>query len=684
MSRPPAPLLLACLLAVPTALLAGGARAQQADPGPADPGGYRTEAARSPQQVLESPYAISVVVDQELRARPAVALDEALDLVPGVFAQGGRNLAQDARISVRGYGARADFGVRGIRILVDGVPTTLPDGQSETDSIDLAFVERIDVVRSPVSSLYGGGGGGIVAIETLRPTPAPAFSARSVFGTDHLSRYATTATGTHGGTGYALGVGYTRQTGYRDHARGRQVTWLAKLERDLASGWQLRASYGGVTAPEAQDPGGLNLTEVAADRSMARAANVTRNAHEKLSQHKVSLELRRPLGTDHELRALVYGLTREFSNALPIDRRVDLDRDVFGAALVYQRRTGPVAWTLGVDADVQLDHRRNHQNIDGRRGALTLDQRETVRAIGPWARAIWALSPELELIAGLRYDRVEFVVGDRLVDAGNGDRSDRLRFRQLSPHVGLHWGRSSRLQLYANLGSAFRVPTTTELAPDDAAGGFQSDLEPESTLGLELGAKGALGGGLAWDLALFDLRLRHVAVPFDDGMGNTLWRDAGESRRRGVELGVSARLGRDLSTRVGYTYADYRYVDFDTGAPGGDLDGRREPNTPQHAASGELRWQHPSGWFAVLSVRHFSDIEVDDENLLESDGATLSDVRVGYDWRVERWLVRPFAGVRNWSRAEYDQTLRPNAFGGRHFEPAPLAELYIGVELRLR
>ena len=339
--------------------------AEPESPPPADPWGLRTEVMRSPQQVLESPEAISVVSAAELRARPAASLDEALDLVPGVFAQGGRNLAQDARISIRGHGARAEFGVRGVRILVDGVPTTLPDGQSETDSIDLAFVERIDVVRSPVSALYGGGGGGLISIETLSPTAAPALAARSVFGSDHLARHALTATGTRGETGYVLGVGYTRQSGYRDHARGQQTTWLAKLERELGDGWQLRASYSGLAAPEGEDPGGLTLGEVAVDRTAARALNRERNAHEKVQQHKLSVELRRALGLDRELRGLVYGLHREFSNALPIDRRVDLDRSVFGGALTYRTRTGPVRWILGVDADVQLDHRRNFENDGG-------------------------------------------------------------------------------------------------------------------------------------------------------------------------------------------------------------------------------------------------------------------------------------------------------------------------------
>jgi iron complex outermembrane receptor protein len=668
------PLLLVCVLA-PL-----GARAEL--PTPEEQLVLETDAPRSPQRVLESPYAISVVTQEEFeRARPALALDEALDLVPGVFAQGGRNFAQDARVSIRGYGARADFGVRGIRLLIDGVPSTLPDGQTETDSLDLAFAERIDVVRSPVSSLYGGGGGGIIAVDTLRPTPEPEYRSRVLFGTDHLSRYVVSATGTSGKTGWALGSVYTRHTGYRDHARARQGALLAKLEHEFASGWQLRTILSAVRAPEAQDAGGLTTAEVSDDRTQARGLNVVRNAHEKLEQQKLSLELRRPLGQDQELRALVYGLQREFSNALPIDRRVDLDRDVYGAALSWLTRTGPIGWALGIDADLQQDRRRNFENIAGARGARTLDQSETVRAVGPWLNATWRLRDGIDLIGGLRYDWFEFLVGDRFVSGVNGDRSDRIHFRKLSPHLGVRWDVSSRLQLYLNLGTAFNVPTTTELAPSDAAGGFQSDLDPEKTRGLEFGVKGLLGKRFAYDVALFDLQIRNVAVPFEPApMAPIVWRDAGEVRRRGVELALTALLARGVSARVAYTYADYRYKDFQT--PDGDFDGNREPNIPQHSVTGELRWTHASGWFAVVSLRHYSDLEANDANSAESSGATLSDVRVGYDWRSDRWSLQPFAGVRNYTRAKYDQTLRPNAFGGRYYEPAPLAEMYVGVDVR--
>ncbi len=672
-------------LAVATAVLLLPCRELRADED--DPSGialYETESTRRPSALLQTPASISVVSAEEIRrGQPATSLDEALLLVPGVFAQSGRNFAQDSRVSIRGYGARAQFGVRGVKMLVDGIPTTLPDGQTELDSLDPIFVERIEVVRGPVSSLYGGGGGGLISVSTLEPSAEPKLVLRALFGTHHLSRYSAALTGTRARTGYVIGLARTRSSGYRAHARAEQTVLSTKLTRETEAGTQLRLGLSGVWAPEAQDAGGLNAAEVAVDRRAARTANVVRDAHEKLDQQKVSLSLRRPLGPGHELQATLYRVWRDFANALPIDRRVDFDRTVTGGSVLYRNESRRVHWMLGLDVDIQKDRRRNYENLAGARGALTLRQSETVRSVGPFAQAEVDLPHSFGVVVGLRYDWVEFVVGDRLVTLTNGDRSDRLRFRELSPRLGISWGRSSALQLYANLATAFRVPTTTELAPSDAAGGFTSDLDPERTLGFEIGAKGLLWERVFYDLVLFDLRIDDVAVEFDEG-GPTFFRDAGEVRRRGAELAFSALLHPGLSIRASYTYADYRYTDFDVVEDGvvTDFDGRREPNTPKHNVAAEIRAEHPSGLYGTLSLRHFSDIEVDDANTAQSCGATISDLRVG--WEFERGVATfdPFVGIRNWSGVRYEGSLRPNAFAGRYFEPAPETELYIGLQVR--
>jgi len=226
----------------------------------------------------------------------------------------------------------------------------------------------------------------------------------------------------------------------------------------------------------------------------------------------------------------------------------------------------------------------------------------------------------------------------------------------------------------------FQVPTTVELRPADAVGGFDGDREAERAVTFELGAKGLVGGWLFYDVALFDIRIDDVLVPFQDGSGDTFFRNAGEVRRRGAEVALSALLGTGLSMRASYTYADYRYQDFDPNALT-DLDGRREPNVPQHVLGLELRYDHRSGAFATLALRHTTDLELDDANTVESDGATTVDLRAGYRRERDGFELEPFVGVRNLSGAEFDGTVRPNAVFGRFFEPAPELQIYAGIDV---
>jgi iron complex outermembrane recepter protein len=657
-------------------LASGSAHAERSIAEQAD---AETEVGRTPTQVLKAPLAISIVSSEEItRAKPAVDLADALELVPGAFVQSAGNFSQDARVSIRGFGARAQFGIRDVRLRIDDVPATLPDGQSEVDSLDLAFVDRIDVLRGSVSSLYGGAGGGLVSIRTLAPSEDTRTRLRTVIGSGGVRRHEGSVSGTFAGNGYVVGLAQTRSAGYRAHSRAEQTALLLKLQRELDDGSQLRIQLSSTWAPEAQDPGGLSRAERRRDRDAAAVAARTFDASEKLDQQKLSFSWERPLGTGRSLGVQGYRIRRGFSNNLALARSVEFDRAVTGAALVYREQRGPLRFLAGVDFDVQRDLRRNHENVGGARGGIILDQNESVRALGPFAEVEIDVSDQLSTTFGLRYDRVTFDVGDRLVDA-QGDQSDRVHFRELSPRFALRYSVSQALHLHASAAGGFGVPTTTELRPVSGVGGFDGDREAERSLTYEIGAKGALGDRLLYEVTLFDIRVNDVLVPFGVN-GDQFFRNAGEVHRRGVELAFSARLAPGWTARTSYTYADYRYRDFDKDAS--DLDGNREPNVPMHAVGAELRYDSPRGMFAVLALRHFSDLEVDDENRNESDGATLGEVRVGYRYQRGALSVEPFVSLRNLSGARYDGTTRPNAAAGRFFEPAPERQIFAGAELR--
>jgi iron complex outermembrane receptor protein len=683
--RCPAPVAAFALLAL---VLGSAARADDPAPEPAPSSRLvlgDTDAGRSVRDLLRTPLSVSTVSNEEFqRGRPALGLEDALYLVPGAFVESVRNFAQDARVSIRGFGANAPFGVRGVKVLVDGVPSSLPDGQSEIDSIDLGFAERIDVVRGPISSLYGGGGGGIVSITTAAPTAEPHLRLRSVFGSDHLFRQEALATGSAGDTGYVAGLGYTRWSGYRDHARGQQATFLGKLVRELEAGTLLEASFTNVWAPEAQDPGGLTEAEVNCCRSDAAATARTFDAGERLDQQQLALRATHPLGEASQVALTGYWVARDFRNALPFQDtgRTRFQRDVVGGSVVASGQRGRVRWLGGVDVDVQDDLRDRNDNDGGAWGALRVRQSEIVRAVGGFAENDVELGGGFGLVGGVRYDWTEFVVGDRLVTTD--DRSDRIRMRELSPRLGAYFGRSDALRLYANWSTSFRVPTTVEFSPRDLLGGFDSTLDPERAAGFEVGAKGLVADRVFYDVALFQIMVRDALIPYEDPSGRALFRNAGEVRRRGAEAGLSLLVLDWLTLRASYTALDAEYRDYDrVDAPGvvTELDGNREPNLPVHSFGAELRADHPSGWFGALGARGWSKLESNDDNRGKSGRAFVCDARVGRAFALGALRLAPFAGARNWSGDRYEGVIRPNANAGRYYEPAPESEVYAGLEI---
>ena len=229
------------------------------------------------------------------------------------------------------------------------------------------------------------------------------------------------------------------------------------------------------------------------------------------------------------------------------------------------------------------------------------------------------------------------------------------------------------------------MPTTTQLAPASGIGGFDPDTDPERSLGFEIGAKGVFDDRFTYEIAIFSLEVDDVFVPFENAAGRTFFRNAGKTRRRGLESSSSVLLQPGLTLRTSYTFSDFVYRDYtrvDSVGGVSDFGGNREPNVPRQSFAGELRWEHPSGLRAVLSARYFSDLEVNDANSEQSEGAMLSNLWIGYRWRQGDLEHQPFVGILNWSGVRYNGTIRPNAFGGRYYEPAPRTEVFGGWEIR--
>jgi iron complex outermembrane receptor protein len=642
---------------------------------------------RIPEDLVEVPAAVGVVDGAEARlVRQQLALDEALHRVPGLFVQNRNNFAQDLRISTRGFGARSSFGIRGVKLYVDGIPATLPDGQTQVDDIEIGAIQHIEVMRGPASSLYGPAAGGVIGIFSDEPPEQPFVEGRLSFGSYGFQRYQLQGGGQLKRFGATLNGSHTRIDGYREQSRARSSLLHSKLVVDIDTSSDLSLVVGAVHSPLAEDAGGLTRQEVEEDRHQASPRNLLFDAGESVDQQRLGLVYRKSFGAAHEVAARGYGLHRDFDNRLPFvtGGSVDLGRIVAGGGAGY-------AWThqvferanrlaLGFDVDAQRDRRKRFDNDFGTRGPLGFDQDEDVTGVGVYLQDRLELGWDLDLVAGARYDRVEFDVTDRYL--ADGDDSGRTHFDDVSPAVGLLWSPLSALHLYFDFSTSFETPTTTELANPSGGGGFNRSLQPARARNLEIGAKGLLPGRLRYGLALFHIAVEDELVPFErsDMPGRIFFQNAGESTRRGLELDLTAEPITGLTATLAYTFSDFRFDRYQT--PQGVFDGNRLPGVPKHLLFAELAARHPSGLWIAWEARYVGAFFANDANTVRTDPYWVSSLRLGHTLRVRRLEISPFFGVNNLFDEDYEDNVRINAAAGRYFEPAPTRNVYGGVTIR--
>lgn len=648
-------------------------------------------ATRTALTLPEVSAAVSVLDGDDIRrGRPVTSLAELLDQVPGLFVQNAGNYAQDARLALRGFGARASFGIRGVAIIVDGIPQTLPDGQSQVDSIDLDAVERIEVLRGPASALYGNAAGGVILITTRRPEQGQAISAGQTLGRYGMSDTRASISAASDRLGVRVSASRFEQDGFRHHSHARQYRARTSLNWTPSARTRVTATAGYFEAPEEQDPGAVTAEQARSRPREARSANVAFDAGESLDQWRFGAGIEHEFGTQR-VSLSGFGFVRDFENRLPFESggQVTFERAFTGVDGQYEvdAVAGGMAHrlTVGVDYREQDDDRQRFDNLGGVRGDRVLDQNERVAAFGLYAQHRVRLSSEWTLRLGLRFDEVRLDVSDRFL--ADGDDSGRRTWRETSPGLGLVWAASDGLSVYASAGSAFQTPTTTELAnPEDpgAGGGFNRELAPQTARSYELGLRGVVGTRLNYQASLFRARIIDAITSFEvpefSGSGRDFFRNAGRSTRNGLEIAAAARLGENWRLRGGYTWSDFEFDRFVT--PNGDFGGNRLPGVPRHRAFGAVNWTGASGLYAGVDMRAVSKVVADNANTAAAPEYFTLDLHLGREFNAGALDLDLSAGVANLFDERYIDNVRVNAFGGRYFEPAPGRTFHVRFELR--
>ena len=690
-------LCLACSLA-PFSLIAMSAAAQNQAPrqnGQEPLDEIIVRATMIERTLNQVPAAVTVVTEDDIQfARQQLALDEALARVPGVFMQNRYNFAQDLRVSIRGFGSRAQFGIRGIKVLVDGIPETLPDGQGSVDSLDLGATSQIEVIRGPSSSLYGNASGGVISVVSESGTEQPFAELRLAGGAYDYQKYQFKTGGETDRLNYLVSVSDYEIQGWREQSRAENTLFTGRFDVDLGKNRDLLAIVNYTDQPVSDDAGGLTAAQVAANPRQAFPANVTFDAGEDLTQTRVGFVYSMPVGEKGSIRVRNYYADRDFGNQLPVLAQgiVDLQRAFMGGGFSYSLDgiwlDQPNRLIAGFDFDDQDDDRRRYNNLNGVQGPLTFDQNEHVTSQGVFLQNELSITKSVRLTLGARFDQVDFDVTDRYFADGVDD-SGTLDFDHTSPMAGVVVDLTDRLNLYATYSTAFETPTTTELNRPDTQGGFNSSLVPQIAENFEVGFRGEIGDKSRYEVSVFTIDVDDELIPFavPASPGRNYYQNAGKSTRDGVEFSWTASPTDRLRTTLSYTYSDFTFSEF-VDAAGNDYAGKVIPGTSENIFYGELTWRHEKGWYASGDVLFVDNQFGDNANTSFGlvDAYTIANLRLGYDADVANFTVSPFIGVNNLFDETYTANVRLNPVGvgtaaGRYFEPGPPRNAYAGVTL---
>ncbi|MBA2484088.1 MAG: TonB-dependent receptor [Nitrosomonas sp.] len=649
----------------------------------------KVTATRSENQPEQIPNAITQLRrDNQQNFQTGATLDEFGRGTPGVFFQNQFNYAQDLRIAIRGFGARSPFGVRGIHVRVDDIPQTLPDGQTQLDSIDPSLIERMEILRGPSASLFGNASGGMIGI-TTRGAPAEKFALepRQVFGQFGYFKSEIYAGGREENFDYSLFGSRLQQKGWRDHSNVENYYSQLKLnyQTDTDSDWMLlfRKFY----SPKSNDPGGLTLDQVLANPKQASPRNLQFNAGEEVSQEQLGVRYRKKPSATQTLTVTAHLLHRDFKNNLPFvdGGQVAFDRWVGGLAIQFvndhELFKRPNRFLIGMDYGIQNDDRKRFNNNFGIQGALTLEQIERVQSIGPFFRNEWNMIDKLDLVIGGRWDWLHYRVEDLFLTDDNQSGSRTLS--QASGTTGLVYHLTDQHQVYTNIASIFEAPTTTELINNPSgAGGFNPNLDAQTSLSQELGVRGN-PAGFQYEATIFHVYSWDEITPFElqSFPGRALFRNTGQSRRLGVETRISTPVWNGLSAEVGYTYSDFEFEKFIVDSI--SLKGNAFPGIPKHRWEGRVRYMHSSGIFGQIYVQRVGEFFVNDVNNASNDAYNLGQLLMGWETK-HNWIEGSlFIGINNLFNEQYNANTRINAAFGRFFEPGPPLNIFGGLRIRI-
>ncbi len=665
-------------------------------------------ATRTEQPAFDVPASIDVVNIDDTPDTLGVNPSEYLSGIPGLLARDRQNYAQDEQISIRGFGARSTFGVRGVRLYTDGIPATMPDGQGQVSHFNLDSAERIEVLRGPFSALYGNSSGGVIQVFTADGSEPPEVDLGIAGASYGTWRASANARGVSGPVDYNLDVTHFQTDGYRDHSEAKRESGNAKLGFKIGDSGKLTLLVNTLTLPSAQDPLGLTHAQFDADPTQVTASALQFDTRKSVHQNQGGAIYDQDLGGGNSLRVLGYYGQRDITQFLsvPVSTQanplhaggvVDLGSDYGGsdARWTYrgELRGRPFEVAAGVAWDRQQQARQGYENFVGstlgQRGKLRRDEDDTVSDFDQYVQASWRFAEAWSLSVGLRHSDVKFDSVDHYITPTNPNDSGRVDYGATTPVAALLWRAASWANAYASYGKGFETPTFNELGyRADGGAGLALGLTPSHSRNRELGLKLRPAQGIEANVAVFRADTRDELAVATNAGGRTTYQNIGKARRDGAEAAVSMRLANEWQLQFAYTWLDATFRSpFLTcrGAPCTTPNtpvaaGARIPGIPNNDLHVALRWGQERGWRASLQGDYVSEVTVNDLGTDAAPAYFVAAADIGYGFDMSSGHVRTFARIDNLFDRAYAGSVIVNDANGRYFESAPDRTLMLGVQ----
>ena len=687
-------------------------------------------ATRQAQNSFDLPVAIDVVEQKNIQnGQQQMLLSESLIRVPGITAQNRNNQAQDPQISTRGFGARSSFGVRGIRLYVDGIPLTMPDGQGQPGVVDLAAIKSIEVMRGPFSSLYGNSSGGVIQMLTKNAPQTPEVDGTVMFGSYNTARQVLETSGQLEGMEYLLNISNFDTDSFRDHGRGNKQMATAKFKFNLTDDTKITTLVNWFQQ-DAQDPLGLDRARAfsTSARDQAVAAASLANTSVKRDHAQIGFNLEHSFNENNKISFTPYVGTRSNAQLLTTTatatalrgtgtssstclsngtsgtcaRLSEIEREFYGMDTRWDNSgtLGSLPYTLsfGMTYGKSTDDRKDTNTLNNGFvvNVANRNEQNISTNFDQYLQGKVSVTPSLDIHAGARHTKVELKVKDNLLTV-NGDNSGSVDYQKTTPVVGALWKATEQLNLYANFGKGFETPTFIEAAFDNVATGVASkpnlSLKPSESNNFEVGAKAFLNDNTRVNLTIFKIMTDDEIVTSFTNAGRSSYANAGKTERKGIELSFDSKFENNVSTYFAYTLLDAKFKDaFTYSSQAGAVVTTRTvaaenkiPGTYKNQIYGELAWSYaPIGFFSAIEARYNSSTYVNDINTEKAPSYTIFNLRTGLEQNLAHWRFKEYVRLENMFDKEYIGSVRINDSNGLFYETGAGRNYLIGLSAQYK